>query len=241
MDRLDRLTRRLVEDLDRQADLPNSCLGLALLGQFATGSLDQQTRERVDAHLNDCLACLNRFVELRDDLHAIAAPGPVSPLLTEHLDRLIGKEPRGRFWTRSAEALRRAFVFRIPAWAVAGAAAAILITWTAAYKSQGPGARVEWPFSSPASSERLKPAHLNVPRTVSGVVSSIRDATSNGVEAHVVSLKDASGATYVLFAWGRPRVGPGDSVEIDGIFTDAHQSAGLPVYQGVATEFRRAR
>ena len=236
MDRLDRLTQRLVEELE-----PNSCVGLALLEQFASGGLDSQARERVEAHLNDCLACLNRFVELRDYFHGIAAPGPVSSRLAQALDRLISTEPGEGFWPRIAETLRRALVFRIPAWAVAGAAAAILMTWTAAYKLQGPGVSFEWPFSDPASSARLKPARLNVPRTVSGVVSSIRDATSNGVEAHVVSLKDASGATYVLFAWGRPTVRPGDSVEIDGIFTSATQTAGLPVYQGVATELRRAR
>ena len=83
--------------------------------------------------------------------------------------------------------------------------------------------------------------HRQAPRTVSGVVNSIRDATSNGVEAHIVSLKDTAGASYILFAWGRPTVGPGDSVEIDGIFTSGTQSAGLPVYQGVATQLRRAR
>ena len=78
-------------------------------------------------------------------------------------------------------------------------------------------------------------------RTVSGVVSSIRDATSSGVEAHVVSLKDTSGATYVLFAWGRPTIGPGDAVEIEAIFTATTQTAGRPVYQGMATQFRRVR
>lgn len=232
MDRLDRLTQRLVEDLDRQ-DYSSSCLRIALLEQFATGSLDPRTRERVDGHLNDCLPCLNKFTELRDDLHCIAAPGPTSPMLAKHLNKLIGGKPG---W------LQRAFVFRVPAgWAAAGMAAAILITWTITYTSQRSNTTVEWPFFDPTSSERLKPAHSQAPRTVSGVVSSIRDATSNGVEAHVVTLKDTSGATYVLFAWGRPTVRPGDSVEIDGIFTGATQTAGLPVYQGIVTQLRRVR
>lgn len=241
MDRLDRLTERLLEDLDRQVDsLPDSCLGLALLGQFATGSLDRLDRERVEAHLNDCLACLDRFVELRDQLHGVGAPGHVSPVLARKLDTLLGHEPGERLWTRLVASLRRAFVFRVPAWAVAGMAAVMLITWVASYKLQRPGPAVEWPvdFSSPG---RLTPTHRQATRTVSGVVSSIRDATSHGVEAHVVSLRDTSGATYVLFAWGRPTVGPGESVEIDGIFTSATQSAGKPVYQGVVTQLRRAR
>ena len=73
------------------------------------------------------------------------------------------------------------------------------------------------------------------------VVGSIRDATSNGVDAHVISVTDAAGATYVLFAWGRPTIRAGESVEVVGIFTSTGQSAGSPVCQGVATALRRAR
>lgn len=239
MDRLDRLTQRLAADLDRGAS--SDCLALAILEDFATGRLDARARERVDAHLDDCLACLDRFVELRDSLQGVDAPGPVAPRLRRQLERLIGTEPVGGLRAGSVERLRRAFVFRVPAWAVAGMAAALVaVTWMAASQFQRPGATVEWPFPAP-SSERLTPVHRQIPRTISGVVSSIRDATANGVEAHVVSLKDAAGATYVLFTWGPPTVRPGEPVEIDGIFTSATQSGGLPVYQGVATEFRRAR
>jgi len=244
VERLDRLNQRLLDELDQQADLSaGSCLGLAALGQLATGTLDPQTRERAETHLNDCLVCAYRFVDLRDDLHGLASPGPVSGPLSRHLDKLIGREPEATFWMRTAKSLRRAFVFRIPAWTAAGLAAGLmLMTWTAAYKFQRPSAPPERPFvSAPTSSERLKPARSQVSRTVSGMVSSIRDATSNGVEAHVVSLTDASGATYVLFAWGRPTVRPGEAVEIEAVFTNATQSAGGPVYQGLATELRRAR
>lgn len=204
------------------------------------GRLAPPVRERVDAHLTDCLSCLDRFVELRDHLHGLATAAPVSPVLATKLDILLGHQPGERFWTGGVERLRRAFVVRVPAWAVAGMAALMLTTWVATYKLQRPSATIEWPvdFSSPG---QLTPAHRQVPRTVSGVVSSLRDATSNGVEAHVVSLRDTSGATYVLFAWGPPAVKLGDSVEIDGIFTSATQSAGTPVYQGVATQLRRVR
>ena len=241
MDRLDRLTQRLLEDLDRRADLPSDrCLELTLLQHLARGTLGALERERAEAHLKDCLVCLNRFVELRDDLLGVATPGSVSPHLARHLDSLIGPGSRERSGTRVKERLRRAFVFRVPAWAVAGMAALALITWVAASKVQRPMATIEWPvdFSSPG---QLTPTHRQVPRTVSGVVSSIRDATSNGVEAHLVSLKDTSGATYLLFAWGQPTVRLGDSVEADGIFTSATQRAGLPVYQGVATRLRPTR
>ena len=235
MDRLDKLTERLVDDLDRQAAPASGCLEPSLLERFAAGSLDPQTRARMDAHLEGCLTCLNRFVEIRGDLHAIAAPGRVSSPLRTRLDTLIGEAPGGGW-------LRRAFAFRVPAWAAVGAVTVLLLTWVAVARYQRPGGTVEWPFPDTSGSARLTPAHSQTARTVSGVVSSIRDATSNGVEAHVVSLKDTAGATYVLFAWGRPTVKAGESVEIDGIFSGAAQGAGpTTVYQGVATAFRRAR
>src|SRR5262245_6025587 len=228
--------------MDRQTDRASrDCLELTLLERFATGDVDLPTRERVEAHLDECLTCVDRYVELRDDLQAIAAPEPVSPRLRQTLERLIGDDRREGFPARVVGRLRRAFVFRVPAWAAVGVAAGIMvITWTLAHNLQRPGAPAPWPvdFSSPG---QLMPMNRQEPRKVSGIVSSIRDATSNGVEAHIVSLKDTSGATYVLFAWGRPTVGPGDSVEVDGIFTGATESAGTPVYQGVATRLRRAR
>jgi hypothetical protein len=241
LDHLDDLTERLVEDLDRRANPPlesSSCPGLQLLEQFATGRLDRANRQRVARHLDGCLTCLNRFVELRDYLQGVAAPGPVSPGLARHLDHLIGHSPERRWASHIIDTLRRALIFRVPTWTVAAAAAALLLTWTAAHKLQGPGTGAEWPF--PTTSERLKPAHSESAR-VTGVVSSTRDATSNGVEAYVVSLKDSSGATYVLFTWGPRTVRPGDAVEIDAIFTGAKQSSGPPVYQGVVTQLRRVR
>jgi hypothetical protein len=122
-------------------------------------------------------------------------------------------------------------------------AAAILITWVAVENLSGPAGRVEWPAGvpDPTAPRRLTPADRQATRTVSGVVSTIRDATSGGIEAHVVSLEDAQGTTYVLFAWGRPTVGPGDAVEIDGIFTVTSQGAGKLTYQGIAAGLRKAK
>ena len=232
MDRLDRLTDRLVEDLDRQAAPQGGCLSPALFEGLATGALDAPTRDRANAHLDTCLACLNRLVELRDDLRAIGAPGPVPPRLRRGLAALLGETPRQGL-------LRRAFAFRVPAWAAAGAVAVLLVTWAVASRYQQPAGPVSWPLPDTSGTARLTPANTQTVRTVSGVVASIRDATSTGVEAHVVSLKDAAGATYVLFAWGPPTVKAGETVEIDGIFTGASESAGHPVYQGVATAVRR--
>ncbi|MGH7308338.1 MAG: hypothetical protein ACREK6_06560 [Candidatus Rokuibacteriota bacterium] len=121
--------------------------------------------------------------------------------------------------------------------------AVILITWVAVENLSGPAVRVEWPagLPDPTAPGRLTPADRQATRTVSGVVSAIRDATSGGIEAHVVSLEDARGTTYVLFAWGRPTVSAGDAVEIDGIFTVISHSAGQPTYQGIATGLRKAK
>jgi hypothetical protein len=240
LDRLDRLTERLLENLDRQ----QQCLGWPLLDQLVSGNIDPPARERAEAHLDECLACLHRFLELRDHLHGLRAPDEVSPRLLAALDRLIGKESAGQSLAAGLAArLRRVLVFRVPAWSVAAAAAAIFITWMTVDNLRGPIRTVEWPAGvpDPTAPGRLTPADRQATRTVSGVVSAIRDATSGGVEAHVVSLEDAVGTTYVLFAWGRPTVSPGDAVEIEGIFTATSQSAGRPAYQGIATGLRKAK
>ena len=123
-------------------------------------------------------------------------------------------------------------------WAVAGTVAALLMAWLAVHHFERGRGPVE---QSAMSGDRLAPTHFQTARTISGVVSSVHDATSNGVEAYVVSLKDTAGATYVLFAWGLPTVHAGERVEIDGVFTSASQDTSEAVYQGVATALRRAR
>jgi len=201
LERLDQLTRGLLDRLERDAD-----------GHPFSAS---------DAHLDECLICLNRFVELRDLRHGVAEPARPARLVAS---------------------VRRALRVRIPAWAVAGMAAGlVLFTWVATQHLQWPVAGVEWPAPGPAGPDRLRPAHRQNTRTISGIVSSVRDATSNGVEAHVLSLKEASGATYLLFTWGRPTVRPGDAVEIDALFAAAAPGADPAVYQGVVTEVRRAK
>jgi hypothetical protein len=218
LDRLDRLTDRLQADLEREAS--------------------DHPFEGSDAHLASCLACLDRFVELRDVVHGIAAPRPVSPRLARRLDELQGRTPVDTLRRRLIDGLRRAFVFRVPAWAVGGMAAALVVlTWVVTQHVYQPAVGVQWPLPDPTRPDPLNPAHGQGARTVTGVVSGIRDATSNGVDAHVLSVKDASGATYVLFTWGPPTVRPGDAVEIEALFTGTGQGA----YQGVVTELRRAR
>lgn len=222
MDRVDHLTDRLLLSLEREAS-----------GHPFPGS---------ETHRGECLACLDRFVEIRDALHGIATPEPVSPRLTATLNQLMGLAPAETFQARVTERVRRVFAFRVPAWAVAGMAAALVVlTWAATQQLYRPAVGVQWPLPDQTRPDPLNPVHRQSTRTVTGVVSAIRDATSNGVDAHVLSLKDASGATYVLFTWGRPTVKPGDAVEIEALFTGVAQGAGPPVYQGLVTELRRAK
>ncbi len=242
MDPLERLTDRLLFELDGEMSPPSpGCLGAAALGDLLAGRLGPPARDRAETHVSACLSCLHRLMQLRDDLRAIAAPSPASPELRATLARLLGEPSTTPTRQRLAGALRRAFRVRVPAWGVAGLAAAlVLATWvTTQYAYRAPG-RVDWPLPDGARPDALTPAHRRASRTISAVVKSVRDATSNGVDAHVLRLTDTAGTTYLLFTWGAPTVRPGDAVEIQALFTGMTSEAGAPVYQGVVTELRRA-
>ncbi len=222
MDRLEQLTARLQSALEREAS--------------------DHPLDGSDVHLDACLPCLDRFVELRDAVHGFAAPQPVSRRLARRLDELQGVTTADAPRTRLIDGLRRALVLRLPAWTVAGLAAALVVlTWVTTQHIYHPAVGVQWPLPDPTRPDPLRPAHGQGARTVNGIVSSVQDATSHGVDAHVLSLTDASGATYVLFTWGRPTVRPGDTVEIEALFASIPQQAGPPVYQGLVTELRRAK
>ena len=226
--RLDQASDRLVEDLERRASAPAiDCVTTQDLESRLAGRLEPSAQTRVDAHLEPCLTCLNSFVELRDTLQGLADPAPASPALQRVLDGLIAITPRGAREPESSGRLGRLVRARFPAWAVAGIAASLLAVWALGRDPDVPA--------------RLTPVHSESARTVSGVVGGIRDATANGVEAHVVSVTDAAGASYELFVWGPPSVRAGDAVEIDAVVAGTADGAGRRVYQGVATTMRRTR
>lgn len=211
MDRVDRLTQRLLGELDRAAT--------------------EHTFGPSDAHLDGCLVCLNRFVALRDDMQAVAAARPASRRLRRRLDELVGHDGPRDVESVAFERVRRLVGFRIPAWTAATAAALIVLAW--ATTAHVPVVK--------APQNRLTPAHQQGARTITGVVSAIQDATSNGVEAHVLSLRDPSGAMYLLFTWGAPTVKPGDTVEIVALVTSDAEGKSRGAHQGVVTELRRAK
>jgi hypothetical protein len=72
-------------------------------------------------------------------------------------------------------------------------------------------------------------------RTVTGRIESIRDASEADVVAHVLRIREASGATYVLFAWGRPAAQAGDTVRVDGSFVRMENEP--PTYRGLARRY----
>jgi hypothetical protein len=242
VDRFDELTQRLLADLDRQGDRPAGpdCLRPEALGQIVAGSVSAQQRERIERHLDECSVCLDRLLEIRADIQAIMAPGRVSPRLARTLERLLGGPPRS-LPARLAGRVRGVLALRIPVWTVAGVAAAVLLTWMALDRFQRPFMPVPAPIQVRDPTDRLTPAHARTQRKVSGTVSAVRDATSNGVEAHIVDLEDSSGASYILFTWGRPQIRPGDAVEVDAILTAGTQTVGRPVHQGLATALRKVR
>lgn len=132
MDRLDRLGQRLTERLSQKADRPEAgaCLSLVALEQLIRGELGDQARMRIDSHLDSCLVCLNKFVEMRDYFHGLAAPGKISPRLRSKLGELIGTPSGPPFWAWLSDTIRRAFLFRIPAaWLVGASATAAMLTW----------------------------------------------------------------------------------------------------------------
>ena len=187
-----------------------------------------------------CLACLHRFVELRDCLHGVTAPAPVSPRLAATLETLLAPAAPPR---RRVPGVQWALRLRVPAWAAAAAAAAlVLVTWTTAHLSRPADGPLGLPSGADVSpGARLEPAYGTASRTLSGTVRSVRDVTSQGVTAHVVSLEDGSGASYVLFTWGSPTVRPGDTVDVEAILTDATRVADAAVYQGIAIELRHGK
>lgn len=147
MDRFERLSRRLIEGLDRQGGLASSdCLPLAQLESHLGDGVDEATRARVDAHLEGCLVCLNRLVELRDLLHGLNVSNTASRRLVARLDHLQhGTMP---FWRGLGERIRRVFDIRIPAgWmAVPLVGAVLLLTFVLRDSGYLPG-----PLQPPAT------------------------------------------------------------------------------------------
>jgi len=154
MDRFDRLARRLTQDLDRQSDRPSSeCLPVKLLERYLASGLDGPTRAQTDAHLEQCLFCLNELVSLRDLLDGLGNPGPVSASLAATLNELMGRPVPLR--SRIASFTSRVLSFRISlGWVLAPIAVAAILVWIIPFAANiGYSSKGTSPSLSPRSTE----------------------------------------------------------------------------------------
>jgi len=204
------------------------CLSDALLEALAEDTLPPAEVALVRDHLARCLMCLRAYGELRSLLEAARAG-----------DSLVSTPPAaaaGR--ARAAATARRVWGLRLPL-PLTGAvtAASILLTWATIV-----GPERDWlrpPLvGSPSPITELAGAGS---RVVAGTVEEIRDASGAGVPAHVITLKDAAGATYAMVVWGVPAVGVGDAVTVQGVWSPVDDPGGGVLYKGVGTDVRRQR
>jgi hypothetical protein len=241
VERLERLAQQLAEDLDRKAELSteDECVTPELLEQFLSGSIGAEARARVEAHLDRCLICLNRLVAFRDCFNGLTASAKASSRLAARLGGLIEPQTRPQFWSLVVETIRRLIALRIPAgWVVAATTAAILGTWmiTSIYQRELPSPTSILPsVSGPRPMTPLSQrTDQGTRRTVSGVVMEVRDATFDGIEAHIVRLRDWAGVEYSMFVWGPVTVRERDSVQAEGVFQETTEVGGPVIHKGVA-------
>jgi hypothetical protein len=141
------------------------------------------------------------------------------------LDRLI----RVSWWDR----VKNFWSWRLPVgWTVAASAASIVVATVATTLVVKPGFQ---PAQAPSPS--LTPLQLpgTELRTFTGKIENVRDASEGEVVAHVLRIRETSGATYVLFAWGRPAAQAGDTVRVEGSFLRTEDEP--LTYQGLAKHY----
>jgi hypothetical protein len=219
-----------MEALERERGLEArpDCLGDSVLERLALGSLPRAELELVVEHLRACTACM----------HAYAVTRSLLEMSEPELSKSVGFEPaarRLRPGARWREHMRRMLAWRIPAgWAIAPAVAAVLLTWMVTSTMDRPTV-IPIPMNpGDAGSPTMRGLSQGPePRTVRGMVATVQEATTEGIETHVVTVKDGSGPTYVIFVWGRPAVRPGELIEATGVFTAMNTSGEM--YKGVAS------
>lgn len=233
---------RLMEDLERErvgAPGPR-CLSDATLEGLADGSLAQADVAAATRHLSDCLQCLHAYASLRSllDPTDLTESATIAPAAGTQRVR-----EEGYFQVGWMELARRAITWRVPAgWAMATAAAAVVMTWMISISIDRPGVFPSPgpmdPTNQPSRMTGLSDRSDGSRRTVTGTVERVQETTSAGIETYVVTVKDGSGATYIVFGWGRPSVRTGQSVQATGVFTSIGGSGSAQTYKGVASDLR---
>jgi hypothetical protein len=225
------LLETMLEDLERERGQEGApaCLSDSILEELVAETPPSPEAEVAQKHLADCLRCVHAYASLRR-LFDLATPedlGEVAPVQA----RAPGLFARAVGFCESM--LRRPVA---SGWAVSGALAAVLLTWIITSEVQWRIQKVGLPGGIP--SEMIGLAHRAdaTSATIRGVIDTVRDATAHGVEAHVLTIRDSGGATYVLFAWGPAMVRQGQIIEIRATFVPANEPGAAPTYKGIAQE-----
>lgn len=206
-----------------RGDRPD-CLSDGTLEALADGSLSSPERTTARQHLDRCLACLHAYATLRRLLETFALE-----------QEEIAQPPSPG---RTVMIFKQTFATRVSlGWAVAGVAAAALLTWLMTSQLH----RLPLALGRAPSVVELSDQPGQKSARISGIVLGIRDAGAEDLRAHVLEVQDAAGAVYSVFAWGPPTVRVGDAVVVDGLFSPLEASEGNPRYKGVASAVRRTR
>ena len=204
----------------RQSAGPD-CLAEATLERLTDGTLPAAEAAAARAHLDSCLACLHGYAVLRSLLEAGALE---TPEVSRAGRAVIGS-------------VRRILSIRLPLpWAVAVAAACALLTWTLGVV----GDRAERDSARPPGGSTVELAGESA-RRVSGTVSQVRDASTQGMPAHVLELSDEAGARYTVFVWGPVTVRAGDPITVQGAVSREEAPGTRTSYRGVAGVVERQR
>ncbi len=212
----------------RQAAGPD-CLAEATLESLIDGTLSAADAGAARAHLDSCLTCLHAYAVLRSLLEAGAVE---TPEVSVPLRRATGA---GR---ATIGRVRRVLSLRLPLpWTVAVAAACALLTWTLGAL---PHRAERGSASQPGGRSTIELAGESA-RRVSGTVSQVRDASTQGMPAHVLELSDEAGARYTVFVWGPATVRAGDPITVQGAFSREESPGAKTSYRGVAGVVDRQR
>src|SRR5262245_542365 len=190
---MDRLLDLVREDFDRRREEDRAqretiilgggglppCLPETVLEALISDTLPPSEVDAAQTHLAECLRCVHAYANIRCLLELAS---PVS--ITEEVP---SRTRDRRAWGRAIELCQNVLVRPIPAgWAVGGAMAVLALTWMIASYPASVGLRVSPGSRVPSGMIGLAHRPDATTATITGVVEAIRDATSHGVEAHIV-------------------------------------------------------
>ena len=213
----------LIATLERRRQSAGpECLAEATLESLIDGTLPAAGVRAARAHLDSCLACLHAYAALRSLLEAGAVE---TPEVSRAGSPVVGS-------------VRRVLSIRLPLpWTVAAAAACALLTWTlGVVPHRAERGAVRQP-GGPSTTELAGESA----RRVSGTVSQVRDASTQGMPAHVLDLIDEAGARYTVFVWGPATVRAGEPITVQGAFSREESPGAKTSYRGVAGVVERQR